>query len=249
MTGAERLRTANVLHGFWCQTAHPTVVDTAAFVGPDFITIDTQHGVDLGRLDVSLFTAVASYDVASLVRVASIDSASIGRALDLGADGIVVPLVETADDAARAVAATRLAPAGSRSFGMQTKRQGPFDEVPYVVIQVETSASVDNLTGICAVDGVDALYIGPSDLGLGLGGTAVPDVNQVFDGQHPQLGKAFESVVETASGAGVRPGLHCGDGPSAVRAAEHGFTMMAVAADTGLVGKGLAADLAAARGA
>lgn len=141
MSGADTLRSEQVVHGFWCITGDPSIVDAAASVGPDFMVIDTQHGIDLGRLDSSLFTLLAHYGVPGLVRVESIDLGRIGRALDLGAAGIVIPLVESAQDAERAVHATRHAPRGGRSYGMQTRRVGPFDETPYVVLQVETAGS------------------------------------------------------------------------------------------------------------
>lgn len=240
----------NVLHGFWSVTGHPAVIDTAASAGPDFIVVDTQHGVDLGLVDASLFTVMASYGVPGLIRVESLDLGRIGRALDLGAAGIVVPLVESADDAARAVHATRHASRGGRSYGMQTRRVGPFDEEAYVVIQVETAASVDDIATIAAVDGVDALYIGPADLGLGLGGDPAPDVNEVFDGAHANAGglsAAFSAVIEAANANGVLPGLHCGNGASSARAVEEGFRMTSVAVDLGLVGTGLREQLHAAR--
>ncbi len=226
------------------------MVDAAASVGPDFICIDTQHGADLGRLDASVFTVMASYGVAGLVRVESIDLGRIGRALDLGAAGIIVPLVDTAEDAAAAVHATRHSPRGGRSYGMQTRRIGPFDEEPFVMIQVETAESVDNIDAVAATDGVDGLYVGPADLGLGLGGVPAPDVNEVFDGIHPNagiLGDAFKAVVAAASANGITPGLHCGDGASAARAFGEGFTFSAVASDLGLVGAGLLEHLAIAR--
>lgn len=250
MSGADALRDQRVLHGFWSVTGHPGVIDTAAAAGPDFIVVDTQHGVDLAQVDASLFTVMGSYGVPALVRVESIDLGRIGRALDLGAAGIVVPLVETADDAARAVHATRHAPRGGRSYGMQTRRVDPFDEDPFVVIQVETSGAVDDIDAIAAVDGVDALYIGPADLGLGLGGEPAPDVDTVFDGTHEHadlLADAFRAVVEAADTHEIIPGLHTGSGGRSARAVEEGFRMTSAAVDLGLIGTGLAKQLAAAR--
>ncbi len=250
MPNATKLRELSAAYGFWCTTGDPAIVDAAASVGPDFICIDTQHGVDLGRVDASLFTLMASYGVAGLVRVESIDLGRIGRALDLGAAGIIVPLVESAGDAEAAVHATRHAPRGGRSYGMQTRRTGPFDEEPFVMIQVETAAAVTDINAIAAVDGVDGLYIGPADLGLGLGGVPAPDVNEVFDATLQNagvLGDAFRAVVSAASANGIAAGLHCGDGASAARALVEGFTFAAVAADLGLVTTGLNEQLGIAR--
>lgn len=250
MSNAAHLRELSPTFGFWSTTGDPAVVDASASVGPDFICIDTQHGVDLGRLDASVFTVMASYGVAGLVRVDSVDLTPIGRALDLGAAGIIVPLVDSATGAAAAVAATRHAPRGGRSYGMQTRRIGPFDEEPFVMIQVETAGAVRDIEAIAAVDGVDGLYIGPADLGLGIGGTPAPDVNEVFDGTHPNsglLGDAFKAVVTAATDNGITPGLHCGDGASAARAFREGFTFAAVGSDLGLISGGLREHLAIAR--
>lgn len=251
MSGAETLRAKTKIHGFWCSTGHPSVVDAAASVGPDFIVIDTQHGVDLGQIDPSLFTTMAWYGVPGLVRVESIDDGRIGRALDLGAAGIIVPLVDTAEDAAIAVRATRHAPRGARSYGMQTRRVGVFDETAYVVIQVETAAALENIDAIAGVDGVDALYIGPADLGLGTGGVPAPDVLEVFDGTHPNaaiLGDAFAAVVAAACANGILPGLHTGTGASSSRAVAEGFAMTSVAVDLGLIASGLRQGLDLVRG-
>ena len=250
MSNAETLRGKPVLHGFWSVTAQSGVVDAAADAGPDFIVVDTQHGVDLAQVDVSLFSLMAGYGVPGLVRVESIDLGRIGRALDFGAAGIVVPLVDTAEDAARAVQATRYAPRGGRSYGMQTRRVGPFEEDPFVVIQVETANAIDEIDSIAAVDGVDALYIGPADLGLGLGGKPASDVDAVFDGTHgnaESLARAFRAVVDAADANGIFPGLHTANGESSARAVEEGFRMTSVTSDLGLIGSGVRQHLAAAR--
>ncbi len=250
MSGADILRGKHVIHGFWSVTGDQAVVDSAASARPDFIVVDTQHGVDLGRVDGSLFTVMANYGVTGLVRVESIDPGRIGRALDLGAAGIVVPLVESAEDAERAVHATRHAPRGGRSYGMQTRRVDPFDEDSYVVIQVETARAVENIDDIAAVDGVDALYIGPADLGLGLGGDPAPDVDDVFDGTHPNaaaLAEVFRAVVAAAESNQIVPGLHTATGRRSARAVEEGFRMTSVAVDLGLIGVGLREQLAAVR--
>jgi 4-hydroxy-2-oxoheptanedioate aldolase len=250
MSDADSLRQKDVIHGFWSMTGNSAVIDTAASAGPDFIVVDTQHGIDLGQVDASSFTVMASFGVVGLVRVESIDLGRIGRALDLGASGIIVPLVASADDAERAVHATRHAPRGGRSYGMQTRRMGPFDEEPYVVIQVETAGAVDDIEAIAAVDGVDALYIGPADLGLGLAGSPAPNVNEVWDGTHEHarpLASAFKAVISAADAHGIVPGLHCGNGASSARAVEEGFRMTSVAVDLGLVGTGLREQLEVAR--
>jgi 4-hydroxy-2-oxoheptanedioate aldolase len=247
---ADRLRSTKPAFGFWSSTGHHAIVDAAASVRPDFVCIDTQHGVALGNLDPSVFTSLAHYGVPSLVRVESADPTPIGRALDLGATGIIVPLVDSVDQARRAVSATKHAPNGIRSYGMQTRRVGPFEERPFVAIQIETTGALEEIDGIVAIGGVDAVYIGPADLGLAVGGNAVPDVNQVWDGTAPnssEMGVAFKVVLEAARSRDIMPGLHCGDGATANRAVREGFAFAAVAADIPLMMSGLTRELAAAR--
>lgn len=230
------------------------VLDVAGSVGPDFVCIDTQHGVHLSNLDVSTFTTLAHYGVPGLVRVSSNSDVTIGRALDLGADGVVIPLVESADDARRAVAACRYAPEGSRSYGVQTRRVDPFDSRsrPSVWIQIETASAIDDVESIATVEGVDTLYIGPADLGLALCGTAAANVLEVFEGEHQHadtMKSAFDRVVEACARSGIRAGLHCGSGAAAARAVKEGFHVTAVGADLPMIGGTLESELAAARSA
>lgn len=252
MSRAETLRGLSSAYGLWSSTGNAAVLDTAAAAGPDFICIDTQHGVPLSSLNSSVFTVIAHYGVASLVRVDSIDAAAIGRALDLGADGVVVPMVESIADAKRAVSACRLAPEGTRSYGVQTRRiPSAATTRPVCWLQVETKLVMGHLAEIAALEGVDGLYIGPADLGLALVGEPAADVESVFNGNHPrssEVMEAFDAVVQACRHARIAAGLHCGSGRAAVIALEHGFTLAAVAADLGLIGVGLADQLAVARG-
>jgi 4-hydroxy-2-oxoheptanedioate aldolase len=248
---AESVRESDHLYGFWSMTAHPSVLDVAASVRPDFICLDTQHGTPLERLDPSTFTVLANYGVPSLVRVEALDETPIGRSLDMGADGVIIPMVSSVDDARRAVAASRLAPEGTRSFGVQTRRISPVGGAsPVCWIQVETAGAMNDVEEIASIDGVDGLYVGPADLGLALVGEPAADVESVFDGTSPhaeEMMAAFERVVLACRDAGVAAGLHCGSGHAAAAAAQHGFTVSAVAADLGLIEKGLAAELVAVR--
>ena len=246
MSGADELRSAGTKFGFWCGSGDPMILEAAASTRPDWICIDTQHGVDLGRVDASVVTAVSSYDVPVIIRVPTLAPSAIGRALDLGAVGVVVPLVETSAQAEAAVSATRYAPKGARSYGMQTPRIGPFEETPFVVIQIETAASIDNLDAIAAVDGVDALYVGPADLGLGLTGEPEFDLATALDGGSG-ISDGLNRVVEASRSNGIKAGLHCPNGAVAAVASNAGFEMMAVSSDTGAVVNDLKIQLETAR--
>jgi 4-hydroxy-2-oxoheptanedioate aldolase len=158
-------------------------------------------------------------------------------------------MIESAEDARRAVAACLPAPEGTRSYGMQTRRQD-LPERPICWIQVETAAAMDDLEAIASVDGVDALYVGPADLGLAMSGEPASDVESVFDGTSQNadtMRPAFERVVSVCSSAGIYAGLHCGTGSAAARALEQGFQIAAVGADISLLGMALQRELATAR--
>ncbi len=250
---SDPLRHSDPILGLWSVTADPRLLETAAAVEPDFVAIDTQHGAHIASLGVETFAMLAAFGVPTIVRVESHHPAVIGRALDLGAIGIMAPQVNDADEARAVVAATRYAPQGTRSFGMQTTRIDPLadDYQPLVAVQIETTLAVENAESIAAVDGVDWLYVGPSDLGLSVGGIPGSDVVSVFDGTHrlaDEMQKAFTTVIEAAAKHGKLAGLHCGDGEAALRLLEYGFTVSAVATDLATAGQGLAEQLRIARG-
>ena len=140
----ESLRRHRPIHGLWSTTAHPAVVEVASSLKPDFVCLDAQHGSHLSQLTTQTFTTMAYYDVPGLVRVAGNDSSEIGRALDLGAAGVMVPMIETADDAEAAAASCRYGPTGARSYGMQTSRVDPMSSgyKPLCALQIETAAAI-----------------------------------------------------------------------------------------------------------
>jgi 4-hydroxy-2-oxoheptanedioate aldolase len=246
------LRGPGPVHGFWATTAHPTVIDAACALGPDFVCVDAQHGTDLSTLSTNTFTAMAHYDVPGLVRVARNGSVEIGRALDLGAAGVMVPMIDTAQEAQEAVDACRYAPRGTRSFGMQTVRVDPLSSEyePICAVQIETATAVTNIGEIAAVEGVDWLYIGPADLALSFGGTPASNLRSVFDGSHPlaaELLTAFEAVVEAATTHEKLAGLHTNSGQATLIAEELGFRVASVATDRVEMTRGMAAQLRTAR--
>ncbi len=248
----ERLRQHHPIHGFWSATGHPAIVEAASSLQPDFLFLDAQHGTHLGQLTTQTFTTMAYYDVPGLVRVARNDPSDIGRALDLGAVGVMVPMIETVEDARRAAAAFKYGQGGARSFGIQTPRVDPLsvDYQPICSIQIETLAAIENIDEIAAIEGVDWLYIGPADLGLGIGGIPASDLISVFDGSHPisgQIMEAFQAVVGAAHEHGKLAGLHCASAAATLLAQEHGFTVSSVAADIPELTAGMSRQLEAAR--
>lgn len=169
-----------------------------------------------------------------MVRVPANDPARIGQLLDAGAGGVVVPMVSSAQEAARAVAATRYQPEGTRSFGpfRGTGKYGAsvreeLEDVA-VVVMIETLDGLRNVDEIAAVPGVDCLYVGPSDLACALG---------LWPGDHSEVEKAIRRIKEAAHNAGLVAGIQCPDGPAGRRRLEEGFRMVTVVQDVALLNR------------
>jgi 4-hydroxy-2-oxoheptanedioate aldolase len=232
--------------GLWCSTANPALGEYAATVNPDFVLWDQQHGLVTDADLAPCFRGLLGTEIAPLARVAANDLTLIGRALDAGAYGVVVPLVNTAEEAAAAAAACRYPPVGGRSFGpnrvalvmggLDPKKLG---EVACIVM-VETAAGLSNVDAIATTPGVDAILIGPSDLAIGLG--LAPDDRGATHAA------AVKRVVGATRRAGIAAGIVLGDGATAKAHLDLGFQFINVATDLGLIMGGLARELAVARG-
>jgi 4-hydroxy-2-oxoheptanedioate aldolase len=195
-------------------------------------------------------TAIDSaHGPAGLVRVEANDATPIGRALDAGATGVIVPLIDTAEDAALAVAASRYPPTGIRSYGpMRSQlRIGPTpadaDRDTVVIAMIETPLGLDNVEAICAVPGLDGVYVGPSDLRLAVGGASPSDVS--VDGPFEA---AVTRVRQAAAAAGIAAGIHTPAGEIAARRLNEGYTFATVASDLTHLKAASAAHLKAALG-
>jgi 4-hydroxy-2-oxoheptanedioate aldolase len=185
------LRSGDVLLGAWLQLPSPLVAEALGSLGFDWMGIDTQHGL-IGYPELrTMLQALSISGTPALVRVSGNDPAEIGRALDTGAGGVIVPLVESADAAAAAVAACRYAPDGQRSWGpirpaLADPSIGPADGDAQVacVVMVETLRGVENVEEITAVPGVDGVLIGPADLAVSLGGLPTPTLTDQGKGPY-----------------------------------------------------------------
>ena len=233
--------------GLWCSTANPAMAEYAATVDTDFILWDQQHGLVTDADLAQCFRAVLGRDVAPLARVAANDLTLIGRALDAGAYGVVVPLVNTAAEALAAARACRYPPDGERSFGpnrvgivMQGYDPKKLGEVACIVM-VETATGLANVEAIAATAGVDAILIGPSDLAIGLG--LAPD------DRGAKHAVAVKRIADVCRVQGIASGIVLGDGATAKRHIDLGFQFINVATDLGLIMSGLKHELAVARGA
>ena len=230
------LRAGKRLIGCWVSLTSPVTAEVVGLAGFDWLLLDGEHAPnDLGTFVLQLM-ALKDSPSAPFVRPQSNDVVVIKRLLDLGFHNFLVPMVDTADEARRAVAATRYPPAGVRgvSVSMRGNRYGPVadyqkavnDEI-VVAVQIESPAAVVNVDAICAVPGVDALFIGPSDLAASLGRRG--------DASHPAVQDAMRRVIDHARSAGVAVGILAPVEADARRYLDMGVTMVAVGSDQGLL--------------
>ncbi len=244
-----RAKAGETLIGYWSVLDSPISTERVALTGYDYVAVDGQHGL-LGYSGIlsNLMAIDAAHGPAGLVRVEANDPAVIGQALDAGARGVIVPLVNSADDARRAVRAARYPGAGQRSYGPMRSglRVGPVpaeaDDSVLLLVMIETPEGLENVEEICAVEGVDGVYVGPSDLMLAVGGRfpGDPERKDVFDA-------AIDRVLAAATGAGVIPGVHTPDGRTAALRREQGFRVITIASDLTHLEQAARAHLEAAR--
>ncbi|GAA3708653.1 aldolase/citrate lyase family protein [Microlunatus aurantiacus] len=246
---ADRARNHQPVVGYWMTLASPLLTERLAGVGYDYVVLDAQHGELDGRAQTAALIAVdAAAGASGLVRVEANHATPIGRALDAGAAGVIVPLVNSAEDAAAAVAASRYPPAGIRSFGplRSDLRIGPApteaNATVLVLAMIETSAGLHAVEEIAATPGLDGIYIGPSDLALGVG-AAYPGDPAADDA----LAAALVLIREACEAAGIIAGIHTPSGEVAAQRLAEGFTLVTVAHDVGHLVSAAATHLETAR--
>lgn len=229
--------------GSWLTVPHPIAAEAMLPSGLDWAAIDLQHGAFENSDLAAIIPAILARGVAPLARVADNDFTAIGRSLDMGADGVIVPLIEGPEDAAAAVAACRFPPNGSRSYG--PSRFGILNatwdhrdvERVACILMVETRAGVDNIEAIAQTPGVDALLIGPSDLAISLG---VPPHETH---ESPTVADAISRVHRVATEAGLVSGMVAPSGALARKYLDIGFRMVTIASDLSLILSGIASEL------
>jgi len=231
---ADHLRARRPAVGYWVMLDAPAATERIAGVGYDYVVLDAQHGLlsTRGILDGLIAIDAADGDTVGLVRVEANNATPIGRALDAGAAGVIVPLIDTAVDAARAVQAARYPPTGIRSYGPSRSglRIGPIpaeaNTATVVLAMIETRAGLENVAAICATPGLDGIYVGPSDLCLAVGGRfpGDPDVDEPFD-------EAIALIARVAADAGVAAGIHTQSGEVARQRLGEGYTFATVSSD------------------
>jgi 2-keto-3-deoxy-L-rhamnonate aldolase RhmA len=221
----------------------PTALGPEEFAraGYDYVGFDAQHGYldDAGIAEILRRTE--HLPVGTVVRLPNADAAPIGRVLDAGADAVVIAMIESADQAAAAVAATRYPPRGVRSFGPLRASLGHdpagHESRVSVFAMIETAAALSGMHEICAVDGLTGIYVGPADLAISLGAGVVGAT------RHPEVLDAIVRVHRAASDAGLVTGIHAGDGKTGHAMAQLGFGMITLAAESQALRRGAAEHL------
>jgi 4-hydroxy-2-oxoheptanedioate aldolase len=218
--------------GLWCSLASGYAAEAVAASGFDWLLFDMEHSPADVLTVLSQLQAVAAYDVAPVVRPTSNDTALIKRVLDIGAQTLLIPYVQNADEAARAVAATRYAPEGVRGVAGTTRAtrfgrvkgygQRAAEEL-CVLVQIETEEALRDLEAIAAVEGVDGIFVGPADLAASLGVVGEPG--------HPTVVAAVEDAIRRIRACGKPAGIMTTDTGFAQRCIQLGTTFTAVASD------------------
>jgi 2-dehydro-3-deoxyglucarate aldolase len=230
-----KLSEGEVTVGTWMMIGHPVVAEILAQSGFDWIVVDMEHGVVDWPRALGLVQAIEGQGCMPICRLPVNAPEHFKWALDTGAGGVMVPLIRSAEDAERAVTYAKYPPEGTRGIGVcRAHRYGAAfqsyvdsaNEETLVVLQIEHIDAVNDIEGICAVPGVDAVFIGPYDLSGSMG-----LMGQIH---HPKVEAAVDRVFQAATKAGVAPGLLIAEpasGEVAQRIAD-GFQFIAVGLDT-----------------
>lgn len=232
----------------WLAIANSFSAETMAHQGWDTLTIDLQHGVVDYQAMVTMLQAISTTATVPIVRVPWLEPGILMKTLDAGAYGVICPMVSTREEAQRFVAYTSYAPKGTRSFGpVRALLYGGADYPTHAndtivrFAMIETAQALDNLDAILSVEGLDAIYIGPSDLSLALG------CKPTFDDVDPPVAQAIDHILARARAHGVKAGIHNGRPDVARARIAKGFRFVTVGSDARLLAAGSQQLLAAMR--
>jgi len=232
--------------GLWLSMADPYMAEVSATAGFDWLLVDGEHAPNDLRSTLAALQAVAPHAAQPVVRAVHGDTALIKQLLDIGAKNLLVPMVDTAEQARALVSATRYPPLGIRGVGSAVGRASQWsarsdyldvaDEEVCLLVQAETVTALSNLAEICGVDGVDGVFIGPADLAASMGHRGRPG--------HPEVQAAIEAAMRTIVASGKAAGTLTSDQKLARRYLQLGCTFVAVGVDV-LLYAGAARRLAA----
>jgi 4-hydroxy-2-oxoheptanedioate aldolase len=224
--------------GLWCSLPGAYVAEAVAGSDFDWLLLDTEHSPGDPLTVMSQLQAVAPYPVSAVVRPASNDAVLVKRFLDLGAQSLLIPYVQNAEEAAAAVAAMRYPPEGIRGvsgvtratrFGRVAGYAKRAHEELCLLVQIETQQALDQLEQIAAVDGVDGVFIGPADLAASLGHAGEPG--------HPRIKAIIEEAIARIRACRKPAGILTPDTAFAKRCIELGTTFTAVGVDANILAR------------
>ncbi|KGJ02836.1 4-hydroxy-2-oxoheptanedioate aldolase [Paracoccus halophilus] len=230
----------------WLSIGSPFTAEIMAAQGYDSVSIDIQHGaLDYGSL-LPMLQAMRASGVTPMARVPWREPGIIMKALDAGAQGIICPMINSAEEAAEFVSYMRYPPHGQRSFGPTRAAiaYGGYgvqanDEV-LALAMIETAQGVANLDAISATPGLDGIYVGPADLTLGTQNGRLPPA---FDREEPEMIDLIKQVVDACKRNEIRACLHCGTPAYAARAIGWGFDLTTVSGDSRLLAAAASASV------
>lgn len=223
----------------WLALPSAFSAEVMAHQGWDTLTVDLQHGVVDYQAMVGMLQAISTTDTVPIVRVPWLEPGILMKTLDAGAYGVICPMINTREDAQRFVACTRYAPRGTRSFGPVRALLYGGADYPQLAdativrfAMIETAQALDHLDDILSVEGLDAIYIGPTDLSLSLG------CRPVLDDCDPKAAQAIEHILARARAHGLQAGIHNGTPESALARAAMGFRFVTIGSDARLLAAG-----------
>jgi 4-hydroxy-2-oxoheptanedioate aldolase len=233
--------------GLWAAIPSSMAAESLARSGVAYVCCDNQHGLIDYQASVSMIQGILVGGSNPIARAPWNEPGIIGKLLDAGAQGVITPMVNSAEEAQAAVGACRYPPHGARSWGpsgaaprLENYFTASTDQVAAIVM-VETVDALNNVDDIVNTPGVDAVYVGPADLSISLG---LPPGN---NDDVPEFTEALNTIVAACQNAGVVPGIHS-SGSLTPRRLEQGFKMITVSADNVAMGVGVRVELAKARG-
>jgi 4-hydroxy-2-oxoheptanedioate aldolase len=245
----ERWQGGEAVLSAWLSVGNSYLAELAGYSGVDCVTVDLQHGMTDVQTLIGMLQAISATPATPFVRVPGCDPALIMKALDAGAYGVICPMVNSVAEASAFVAATRYPPAGIRSFGpargLLYGGADYFDHADATLVRlamIETAAGLAAVNEICAVEGLDGIFIGPSDLGLALGkGAAVDPTDEAVLG-------SIQRCLKAARDAGKRAGIFCPSGSVAARRVRDGFDFVVPGSDANLFKEAIGTAVRVARG-
>ena len=217
--------------------------------GWDSVTVDLQHGVQDYLSMVGCFQAMQPHPVVPMVRVPWNEPGIIGKVLDGGAYGVICPMVNTREQAEAFISYCKYPPKGARSngpiragvYGQGTAYQKTANDEILCIPMIETQQAIDNLEAILDVPGIDAIYVGPSDLGFSLG------LEPKADREEPQILRIYDRLIAETSRRGIFAGIHCTAPAYAARAINMGYRFVTIMNDSGLLATAARAAVKAVR--